>query len=642
MRKIIFFVFFQIIVGSSFFENVFCYEFVTGKYKNTYPSEYRLSGNECTPCPKVDANGFCQSHCTSYVAWKINEFWERIGCGGIDFNNIYLQPNFYRWSDAKKWKEAAKRANVLVLDYPIENEVAWWNHGDRGHVAFVEEIKYDENKKIKSVVISEYNFKACSFSVREIPVGDEDYPDAFIIMATNVIEIRDMGMCSEYDSSFYEDDSEPGKGGDSDDLIPSADSPTPSSSSSKPDIWIKSISFLKEKNWDSKMDSSDLIFLPDQKVIVGIKIRNAGEETDEYIYSSLYLSDGKKVDDDPKRVGDKEGTKGENLERDDSKIEYFEFHIPTDEDTYNVYARSDSGKDVSESNEDNNYSKILIFKVKRKPNFKPYSFYFENPKEYYLPDETIYVQIITENKGGDARRDVQLAYYLDNNFIGEDNMRDYNLKKGKMKGEEISFQAPQDPGIYTLSAFVDYNQKTDEEDENDNWINIIFEVREEEVIIPEPEIEPEPEPEIIPEPEIEPKPEIIPDSENDPEIIVIKWKAFLKALYSETFIKDCEHFLVIKIFEYEATGDFIIYFINAPTGSIDLIGQSRPDSGWIDYPVKFKMAFIPNWPLGSNMEFSAYYVDVNGTRQWFDASICPRCFHDDPDPMNRHFEVILE
>jgi surface antigen len=100
-------------------------------------------------CPKpnvyvADKRSFYKCECTSYVAYRVSNAL------GVNFTNWYRNAH---WSDGKTWDEAAKAANFLVTNTPQAGDIAQWNSGTYGHVAYVESIN-----KNGSANIAEYNW----------------------------------------------------------------------------------------------------------------------------------------------------------------------------------------------------------------------------------------------------------------------------------------------------------------------------------------------------------------------------------------------------------------------------------------------------------------------------------------------------
>ena len=99
-------------------------------------------------CPQasgqVDQWRFFKCECTSFVASRLNR-------DGIAFSNHYKGP---RWSHAKYWKGVAQRLGIAVDTTPRPGDVAWWDNGEHGHVAYVDSVNADG-----TVNISEYNYQ---------------------------------------------------------------------------------------------------------------------------------------------------------------------------------------------------------------------------------------------------------------------------------------------------------------------------------------------------------------------------------------------------------------------------------------------------------------------------------------------------
>ncbi|PIP25271.1 MAG: hypothetical protein COZ27_00295 [Candidatus Moranbacteria bacterium CG_4_10_14_3_um_filter_41_65] len=127
--------------------------------------DYKVTSGCTTTILKEDAYGFYQNNCTSYVAYMLNTF-------GIKFMNGYLGAH---WSHGKTWDDAAGNIsgeNIPVDNHPLPGDVAYWNTGDYGHVAWVEKVNFDSSGNAISVDITEYNITPCVFSQRTaVPVN---------------------------------------------------------------------------------------------------------------------------------------------------------------------------------------------------------------------------------------------------------------------------------------------------------------------------------------------------------------------------------------------------------------------------------------------------------------------------------------
>ena len=184
----------------------------------------------------VDIYRFAQCNCTSYVAYKINEWAERYSPTNPLFCNsfsIFGNPETGKWGDAYKWKDAVgDRVPGVFSRYPlvpevneekgindwnsypwknvwdlsnhtvpvvqIDHAIAWWDSsvgGGHGHVAWVESVADDG----KTVTISEYNWgNAFNKGWREdLRLSDPGYPDGFLyILTDDLVECDLTGLCS--------------------------------------------------------------------------------------------------------------------------------------------------------------------------------------------------------------------------------------------------------------------------------------------------------------------------------------------------------------------------------------------------------------------------------------------------------------
>lgn len=150
------------------------------RYANDYPYRHQVSPVEDVP----DQWGFYKGECTSYVAWRLNDF------AGVDdenyvfFNRMHAHIGGgvpkdqwgYRFSDATYWAERASAFNAEDLGFrvtstPQTGSIAHWGEGEGlgalGHVAFVEAV-YEDG----SVDVTDYNrYGERSFSSRNMPLN---------------------------------------------------------------------------------------------------------------------------------------------------------------------------------------------------------------------------------------------------------------------------------------------------------------------------------------------------------------------------------------------------------------------------------------------------------------------------------------
>jgi len=312
----------------------------------------------------------------------------------------------------------------------------------------------------------------------------------------------------------------------------------------------------------------------------------------------------------------------------------------------------------------------------------------------FYHSEVVQVEVISGNSGGEPFQDVKVAYYLNDQFLEDDNMRHWNIENGDEKDEEMYLIIPSTLGMQTLKASVDYNNEIGETDENDNVACINFEIVE-----PPPEADdltsstttvenssttttvypetttttsicqtttssststihhsststssststihhsPPPNSTTTTSAHHSPPPETTTTTttsegedpaEKTPEE---KLDGFLKALFSSSFIRfGCEYFFIVKRFDYGDTGDFSLIFYPYLYG-LYFTGQSYPNEAWIDYEAINNAIEINDWPIGGTIEFSVF-----ANSNWLDASNCPEYFQDDPDPQDQHFKAEL-
>lgn len=109
----------------------------------------------------VDAWGFYNRQCTSFVAWRINQRGHR-------FTNT-MQGG--RFGNASNWANNARRIGLRVNQQPAVGAVAQFNPGaggaslSFGHVAYVTQVHGS------TITIEEYNYQRYAFTKRVIPVS---------------------------------------------------------------------------------------------------------------------------------------------------------------------------------------------------------------------------------------------------------------------------------------------------------------------------------------------------------------------------------------------------------------------------------------------------------------------------------------
>lgn len=123
-----------------------------GSGADKYPKNASTSG--------VDAWGFYNRQCTSFVAWRLND-------AGTSFHNTMKGGRF---SNATNWANNAKKLGYKVNNKPAVGAIAQWNDGAFGHSGYGH-VAYVTAANGSKITIEEYNYKKYSFSRRTLPVS---------------------------------------------------------------------------------------------------------------------------------------------------------------------------------------------------------------------------------------------------------------------------------------------------------------------------------------------------------------------------------------------------------------------------------------------------------------------------------------
>ncbi len=127
----------------------------------------------------ADKWSFAQCNCTSYVAHRLN-------LAGLKFSNSAFSQ---RWSHAYNWDNTAEAAGIIVSIAAKKGSVAQWDvneiGGGFGHVAYVDDVKYNPDGTVKSIDISQYNITPNAYSEKkDLKPNDPGYPPRFIQFTT--------------------------------------------------------------------------------------------------------------------------------------------------------------------------------------------------------------------------------------------------------------------------------------------------------------------------------------------------------------------------------------------------------------------------------------------------------------------------
>lgn len=114
-------------------------------------------------------------NCTSFVAWRVSESF------GI---------KIVKWGDAKNWDATANRAGYKVNSEPAIGDIAVWDSGKFGHVAFVTTVNPDS-----SVNVEQYNKAGKGEFSRQSRVRADNYihvaPEVIVPPAISIPVVTD-------------------------------------------------------------------------------------------------------------------------------------------------------------------------------------------------------------------------------------------------------------------------------------------------------------------------------------------------------------------------------------------------------------------------------------------------------------------
>jgi len=331
----------------------------------------------------IDQWNFYKCECTSYAAYRLNAI------SPIGFDNGYQGVG---WHDGGHWGYAADQAGIARNKNPLPGDIAWWDSGGSGHVAFVEKVNYDGEGKATSVDITEYNVPIYSYDYnsRTISVNDPDdyihflsheYDGVACAPHSNGKELcwsyNNNISCSSGEGHFYNDKDGGicymasasdcsgtigfskyvgGRGGGVIGILKGPgyetipiDTPDPGF----PDFIVKKVEL---SNYNPKKTD---------EIKMRAQLKNIGDDDisgDDDIETRYYLSKGYKEDShsDWIRVG-KDNTKGRNLDPDETHweeegLKLWDYSVIEPGKTYNVVVCVDRTKD--KDNGDGDYPEI--------------------------------------------------------------------------------------------------------------------------------------------------------------------------------------------------------------------------------------------------------------------------------------------
>ncbi len=445
---------------------------------DTYPEKWKRS--DCKNCPAGCGNGFCQSHCTSYAAWKLNEL-------SVPFNNGYCGQH---WGNAIDWKSVAEKANIPVDGTPFPGDVAWFSYG---HVAFVEKVEFNSDGSVKNYTISEYNYKPCAYSAHTFLPNESGRPSAFIHIpmydwgAMGYLDCLEMGgLCGDIFAGVssterawliknlqaygYLNNSTQqkvawnarfGTGGGG-----QGGGTSPSPSSSLPELHIKGVNISDDRDGDHRKES----YFPIEKFYILAEAASAGVEPGKDATLGCYLFQG----DNREKVGE-ETIKHEHLKKGMTHTERFELKN-IKPGVYQVKVRIDNEKKIKESNENNNWSTPVKLVIKAWPNFIINEIIVDGATSF-ITGTTLSVRGKFWNKGGDTKDGISVASYLVDSagnsvLVATQTIKDYHLEENEYHWEGMTFTLPSTPGNYSLKLVADYNGLVKESNEGDNSMTI--------------------------------------------------------------------------------------------------------------------------------------------------------------------------
>lgn len=239
----------------------------------------------------------------------------------------------------------------------------------------------------------------------------------------------------------------------------------PSPSNSKPDFYVVSVKIADDSDGDHPKEA----YYPNEKFYVIAAIGNAGIEPTKDIKVGYYLYQG----DDREKVGE-EDIKHEHLPKGGTHTERAELE-DIDPGTYQVKVRPDNEKEISESDEDNNWSVPVTLVVREWPNFVVDGIVFDEGTSF-MAGNAVSLRAKFYNRGGDTKDGIAVACYLVSGgvetLVATQTIKDYHLEENEYHWEGMSFVLPSVPGNYSFKVVADPGGLVKESNEGDNQMVI--------------------------------------------------------------------------------------------------------------------------------------------------------------------------
>lgn len=466
------------------------------------PRDTYLYRNEC---PSVggsfpqDAFGFYRCQCTSYVAHKLNELW---GNTSPRFSNQYY--SFSQWGDAWKWLDRAQSAQAeigvtgardnFVWDETIYNtvfpgDVALWVQKPGypfGHVAFVEAAGQDSyGKGVAWVDISEYNFvgQGYEFSRRTLYKGDIGFPDYFLHIDKDRIYCRANPTVDSCNTLMSGKIVAAGPGSKYGGLGGFA-------SASSFDLKINRF-WSRDALTRLDLISDGSTVRTGQTIEVRNQVKAVNGDTHDFMRpgkNSVEEDFWVQEDDNEWRFLGREYVQAVNLPNGATHTDHVVYTVPAGVSQVRFKVKIDVEDEASESNEGNNWSKVIAFVVDNQPttDFIVTSIQFTNTPVPVLAGGPMGAKMMLRNIGTTVPPvGIRSSYAIrgpgTNNLwmqIADDGSDPEDLLPGQDHGEEILslVTAPTVPGQYELRACADYQNAVLEPNEANNCLTTLFTV----------------------------------------------------------------------------------------------------------------------------------------------------------------------